>query len=240
MQARAGRRCRTPDRGCRRAPAAGSTSLRKLSVPTRRGRGRGGRTPRTRRISSSRRHSRSTQLDLVRVDRLQAALLDVLDAGDQAGDAEHVRRAAFEEVRELASAASRWTSRRRCRPRATAAPCARGPTYSAPVPVGPSSDLWPGNASRSMCIACTSIGTTPAVWAASTRNSTSRSRAIRPISATGCTVPSTLLACVMRDEPRLRRDRAFGSRRDRRAAAVGRDARQGDRAGQFHAPAAAG
>ena len=47
-----------------------------------------------------------------------------------------------------------------------------------------------------MYIACTSIGTTPAVWAASTRNSTSCSRAIRPISATGCTVPSTLLACV--------------------------------------------
>ena len=51
---------------------------------------------------------------------------------------------------------------------------ARGPTYSAPVPVGPNSDLCPGNASRSMHRACTSIGTTPAVWAASTRNSRSR------------------------------------------------------------------
>src|SRR5262245_10529318 len=35
------------------------------------------------------------------MDRVQAPLLDVLDARDQSGDAEHVRRAALEEVREL-------------------------------------------------------------------------------------------------------------------------------------------
>ena len=47
-----------------------------------------------------------------------------------------------------------------------------------------------------MWSACTSIGTCPAVCAASTRNGTATSRATIPISRTGCSVPVTLLPCT--------------------------------------------
>ena len=104
------------------------------------------------------------------------------------------------------------------------------------MPVGPSSDLWPGNASRSMHIAWMSMGMTPAVWAASTRKSRSCSRASRPISAMGCTVPRTLLACVWA------MSLVFGVMALRMASGStvpppsAGDARQGDLAGQLHRP----
>ena len=177
------------------------------------------------------------QLHLVAVDRFQAAFLDVLDAGNQA---RRCRARSACRLRGSTGNSFGCVSLDESPPvppsrQAAASPAGR---RRAPrVPVGPNSDLWPGKASKSMCIACTSIGTTPAVWAASTtRNSISCSRAIRPISATGCTVPSTLLACVTAIS------RVFGviARRMRvgidRAAPVGRDAGQRNRAGQFHCP----
>ena len=65
------------------------------------------------------------------------------------------------------------------------------------MPVGPYSALWPGNASKSIGVARRSIGTTPADWAASTRNRASVSRTIAAIAAIGCTVPSTFDAWVI-------------------------------------------
>ena len=217
--------------------AAGSASLRKLSVPTRRAvvavaehlvaadlvqpppQPLDQRRPRARGSSSS------------------PCSLNVLDARGQAGDAEHVGRAAFEEVRELA----RLRLAGRVAAGAALAPGAArwraAPTYSAPVPVGPSSDLCPGNASRSMFSACTSIGSTPAVWAASTRNSTSRSRAMRPTSAIGLHGAEDVAGVRQGDQARLRRDGRCGRRRGRSVPPLSaRDAGQGDAAGQFQRP----
>ena len=92
------------------------------------------------------------QLDLVGVNSLHALFEHILDARRQPGDAKYVGSAAFEEVRKLqrlrfagriaAGAASRHADS-----------FARGPTYRAPVPVGPSSDLCPGKANKSMNVA---------------------------------------------------------------------------------------
>ncbi len=58
-----------------------------------------------------------------------------------------------------------------CRPGAAALAGLPAPRRARPVPVGPSSALCPGTARRSMPISRTSIGRTPAVWAASSRKS---------------------------------------------------------------------
>ena len=185
--------------------AAGSASLRKLSVPTRR---LVSRWPNTSKppISSSRRHSRSHQRRLVAVDRLHAAFLHVLDARREAGDAEHVGRAAFEEVGELARlrfagrvaagaalapGAALARAARRTAPRCRSAPaatCGRGTRAGRcawparrSAPRRPSGPHRPGRAGRA------------------------RGRC-RPTSAIGCTVPRTLLACVRAMSRVLRRD----------------------------------
>ena len=67
--------------------------------------------------------------------------------------------------------------------------------------------LVPGAASRSTFNRATSIGTSPTVCAASSRNSAPCSRAIAPISSAGCKAPVTFEACtsatgVVRDAAR--------------------------------------
>ena len=79
------------------------------------------------------------QLDLVAPQAVRPALGDPGDAGGQAGDAQHVRRAPFEEVGELESAGSRSTSRRRSPPRARANPA-----------VGPGADVEGAGAGRAV------------------------------------------------------------------------------------------
>ena len=59
------------------------------------------------------------------------------------------------------------------------------------MPAGPSSALWPVNATTLAPHACRLTGTCPAVWAASTSSGTPCSRQIRAVSAIACTVPST-------------------------------------------------
>ena len=83
-------------------------------------------------------------------------------------------------VRKHRSAGSGSTNRRRCRPRARGGSGRRsaGRRTGRPVPVGPYRALWPGKASRSIGVSRRSIGTTPADWAASTRNSAPASRTI--------------------------------------------------------------
>ena len=136
------------------------------------------------------------QRNFVLVNLVQSRFRDVLDAGRQAGDAEDVGRAAFEEVGKLA----RLRLARRIAAGAAFAPGCRpwraGRRRERRCRSGPAATCGPGTPAGRCCIAWMSIGTTPAVWAASTRNSRSRSRAIRPTSAIGWTVPSTLLACV--------------------------------------------
>ena len=177
------------------------------------------------------------QFDLVLVDRLQAAFLDVVEARDQPGDAEHVRRAAFEEVREL--------RRLRLAGRVAAgAALAPGPQLARagrrterPVPVGPSSDLWPGKASRSMLhglhVDRHDAGRLGGVDEEERR---SRSRAIAADLRDRLHGAEHVAGVRDGDEPRLRRDRLADGVGVDGAAGVGRDARQGDAPGLFHRP----
>ena len=57
--------------------------------------------------------------------------------------------------------------------------------------------MWLENDSASMPIASTSMSTLPNVCTASTWNGTPASRAIAPMARTGCTVPTSLLACMI-------------------------------------------
>ena len=70
----------------------------------------------------------------------------------------------------------------------------RSPITRPPVPGGPSKALWPVNASRSMPCACMSMGTAPAVCAASTSSSAPARWASAATCAIGRMVPMTLLA----------------------------------------------
>ena len=76
--------------------------------------------------------------------------------------------------------------------------CRRVPrlTYSAPMPLGPYS-LWPERLSMSTPSSATSMGSEPTACTASVWNAAPFSWAIRASSATGCTVPTTLLANMM-------------------------------------------
>ena len=212
--------------------AAGSVSDRKLSVLTRRD---GSRPPYTGHAVDLLQPPAEAfdQLIFMGVDVVHALLLHIANARGEAGHAEHVGRAAFEEVRATRFGCVSLEESPPVPPSRHALGVARGPTYSAPVPVGPNSDLWPGNASKSMHMACTSMGTTPAVWAASTRKSRSCSRAMRPTSPTGWTVPRTLLACVRamrRVCGVIARRKSSGSNV---AVGVGLETGQGDAAGHL-------
>ena len=66
-------------------------------------------------------------------------------------------------------------------------------TYSAPTPLGPYI-LCAVMLARSTFMASTSKSTLAMPWTASVWNSTPFSRVILPISASGCTVPTSLLA----------------------------------------------
>ena len=67
---------------------------------------------------------------------------------------------------------------------------------SPPMPVGPSRALWPGEGDRRHSQSRTRSGISPALWAASRTSGTPRARQRAAISATGCTVPSTLRGVV--------------------------------------------
>ena len=82
-----------------------------------------------------------------------------------------------------------------------------GRTYSAPIPFGAYS-LWPATVSRSTPSSSTSVGTLPTDWAASVWKGIPCSCATRAISAIGCSVPTSLLACMMLIERRAGLDGA--------------------------------
>ena len=65
------------------------------------------------------------------------------------------------------------------------------------MPCGAKSPLCPVKARASMCISCMLTGTTPALCALSTINFRLCLWQKLPIAAKGCSVPQTLLACVM-------------------------------------------
>ena len=155
---------------------------------------------------------------------------------DQSGDAEDVGRAAFEEVGEFARLrlAGRIAAGAALAP--GAATRARGPTYRTPVPVGPSSDLWPGNGQQ-IDVHRLDVD----------RHDAGRLRRIDQkeqivLAGDAADLGDRLhgaehVAGVRQgDEPRLRRDGLANVVGIDRAAAVGRDARQRDASGQLHRP----
>ena len=64
-------------------------------------------------------------------------------------------------------------------------------TYMPPIPIGPSSDLWPVKQRTATPRSSMSSGSTPAVCEASRISGMPRSRQWRPTSRTACTVPIT-------------------------------------------------
>ena len=68
-------------------------------------------------------------------------------------------------------------------------------TYRAPTPFGPYI-LCADRLMRSMAMACTSKGSLPALWAASTWKRTPAARQIWPMAATSLTTPISLFTCI--------------------------------------------
>ena len=169
VQTRAGWRCRRPGRGCRPGPPPGRASLRKLRVPTRRAWSRWPNTS-TPPISSSCRQSRSVSpTSWVWIFSSPSDSTHWMPAaspatprtfgvpprgsrGTRVGCVSLDESPPVPPSRQAASFDARADVEGPGAGRADTAPCG------------------PGSASRSMCVACRSIGTTPADWAASTRN----------------------------------------------------------------------
>ena len=175
------------------------------------------------------------QFDFMSVDCLHAFFEDKLNASGEPGHTMNIGRAPFQEKWQLARL--RFAGRI-----AAGAPFTPGchlgprPDIESAGAGRPRRDLCPGKASRSMNMACTSIGSTPAVWAASTRNNRLCSRA----------KPADFLNRLHRaeDVAGVRLGDESGSRLDGPANIVGADGavsagrhpRQADLAGQLHGP----